>query len=424
MTARKTHGYPVLILGAGRGGSALLEMFLEDELVNVIGIADSNQASPGITLAKNHGIPIYTDALEALRVSQAYPDCIVYNLTHDDTLAQEAREILGDKKVTGGLEAKLFWQMVTNMKRMKEELLKSQDQLQAVIHHAMDGIITISESGTIEGFNPAAEEIFGYAQQEVLGRNVSVLMREPEKSAHDGHLHHYIETGEGNIIGRRGREVVAVRKNGEEFPLELSASEMFLHGQRYFIGIVRDITERKLAEEKITHLAHHDHLTGLPNRILFFDRLKQAISLSERNGQKSAVLFLDLDGFKGVNDSYGHDAGDLLLSQVAARLGGIVRASDTVARVGGDEFTFVLNNIGTADNVAITADKIITAMAAPFDLDGQSARIGGSVGISVFPDDSCDFDTLLKQADDAMYRAKQLGKNTWKFYRDIADSGE
>lgn len=420
MVTRKIHGYPVLILGAGRGGSALLEMFLAEGLVEVIGIADSNLDSPGIEMARKQGIPVYADALDALRASKAHPDCIIYNLTHDDTLAQRATGILGDgKKVTGGLEAKLFWQMVTNMKRMKEELVKSQGQLQAVIHHAMDGIITINESGLIEGFNPAAEEIFGYTQQEVTGQNVSILMREPEKSEHDARIRHYLQTGEGTIIGRRGREVVAVRKNGEEFPMELSASEMFLHGERYFIGIVRDITERKLAEEKITHMAHHDHLTGLPNRALFFDRLKQAISLAERGSHKSAVMFLDLDGFKGVNDTIGHDAGDLLLRQVAERLRGIVRASDTVARAGGDEFTFVLNNIGVADNVALTARKIVDAMAKPFDLGGQQGSIGGSLGIAIFPDDANDFDTLLKQADEAMYRAKQRGKNTWQFYRDL-----
>lgn len=419
MVAGKIHGHPILILGAGRGGTALLEMFVEDELVEVVGIADSNLESPGIKLAQKHGIPCYANALEALQASKDYADCIIYNLTHDDSIAQEAVAILGSKKVTGGPEAKLFWQMVTNMKRMKSELLKSQDQLKAVIQHAMDGIITINELGEIQGFNPAAEEIFGYSQQEVMGKNVNILMAEPTRSEHDERIGHYVSTGEGRIIGHRGREVVAVRKGGEQFPMELSASEMFLHGQRFFIGIIRDITERKLAEQKITHMAHHDFLTGLPNRILFFDRLKQAISMAERGGQKGAVVFLDLDGFKGVNDQVGHDAGDLLLQEVSRRLVGIVRASDTMARVGGDEFTFVLNNIGVAENVAAMARKMIAALSEPFDLKGQQCKIGGSIGISIFPDDSSEFGALLKQADEAMYLAKQCGKNTYQFYRDM-----
>lgn len=420
MVAGKTHGHPILILGAGRGGSALLEMFLEDELVQVIGIADSNFESPGIRMAQKHGIPCYADALEALKASTHYPDCIIYNLTHDDTLAREAVAILGSKKVTGGAEAKLFWQMVTNMKRIKSELVKSQDQLKAVIHHAMDGIITINEAGEIQGFNPAAEEIFGYSTQEVLGKNVNILMEKPTRAEHDERIANYIKTGLGNIIGHRGREVVAVRKNGEHFPMELSASEMFLHGQRFFIGIVRDITERKEAEQKITHMAHHDFLTGLPNRILFFDRLKQAISMAERNEQKGAVVFLDLDGFKRINDEIGHDAGDLLLQQVSQRLAGMIRATDTMARVGGDEFTFVLNSVGNAENVAAMASKMVALLAEPFDLNGQQCTIGGSIGISLFPDDAEEFGTLLKQADEAMYLAKQRGKNTYQFYRDMA----
>lgn len=409
------HGYPVLILGAGLGGSALLEMFIEDELVDVVGIVDSNQAAPGIALAKAHGIPVYSDAIEALKVSKNFPDCIVYNLTHDDAISEEARKILGNDKVTGGVEAKLFWQMVTNLKQTKDKLLEIQEELTAVIQHAIDGIISISESGEIQGFNPAAEMIFGYSRQDVLGKHVNILIPEPgaQESRSDA------TAGLAWISGVRGREVTAIRASGEQFPLELSASDMMLHGQRYFVGIVRDITDRKLAEQKIMHLAHHDQLTGLPNRVLFFDRLKQAIHLARRNSQNEAVMFLDLDGFKPINDTLGHDAGDLLLQQVAHRLQRMVRPSDTIARVGGDEFIFVLNNIGEYANAALIARKIIAALSEPFDLNGHQRKIGGSIGIAVFPDDSTDFETLLKQADEAMYRAKQRGKNTYQFYRDM-----
>ena len=404
-----------MILGAGLGGSALLEMFVGDELVKVVGIADSNQAAPGIQLAKKHGIPIYSDATEALLVSRTYPDCIIYNLTHSDAIAEEARRILGNHKVTSGLEAKLFWQMVTNLKQTQDKLLEIQEELTAVIQHAIDGIISMSESGEIHGFNPAAEMIFGYARQEVLGKNVNMLIPQPVQGGQDGKGD--AKSGLDWITGRRGREVTATRANGDRFPLELSASEMMLHGQRYFVGIVRDITDRKLAEQKIMHLAHHDQLTGLPNRALFFDRLKQSIQLAKRNGQREAVMFLDLDGFKRVNDTLGHDAGDLLLQEVAHRLQRILRSSDTVARVGGDEFTFVLNNIEEDENAGMIAKKIIAVLSEPFGLNGQQCQVGGSIGISIFPDDGHDFEALLKQADEAMYRAKQRGKNTYQFYR-------
>jgi len=244
-------------------------------------------------------------------------------------------------------------------------------------------------------------------------------MPEPVRSEHDGHLNRYLHTGETHILGVPGREVTAVRKNGELFPMELSASEMVLRGERYFAGIVRDVTERRLAEQKISHLAHHDYLTDLPNRALFVDRLEHSISLAKRSDYKEAVLFLDLDGFKKINDTLGHGAGDLLLQEVALRLKKVIRSSDTVARVGGDEFTFVLNNIGDDEHAALVAKNIIVALSEPFDLQGQECHVGGSIGISLFPEDADDFETLLTQADEAMYLAKQSGKNTYKFFRDL-----
>lgn len=419
MAAQRIQGYPVLIIGAGRGGSALLEMFLEDNLVKVVAIADTNPEAPGIRLAKKHGIATYTDAVKALHACKDYPDCIVYNLSHNDLIADEAFKVFGDRRVASGPEVKLFWQMVTNLKQTKAELEKSQHQLQSIIHNVMDGIITINEVGEIQGFNPAAEQIFGYSQQEALGKNLKMLMPEPEQSAHDSYLDRYLHSGQPRILGVRGREVTAVRKNGEKFPMELSASEMMLGGHRYFIGIVRDITERKQAEQKIAHLAHYDYLTDLPNRALFLDILDHSVALAKRNQRKLAVLFLDLDGFKQINDTLGHDAGDQLLKGVSKRLCATIRDSDTVARVGGDEFILVLDNIGSDESAAQVANKIIAVLSEPFELKGQQCRVGGSIGIALFPDGAEYAENLVKQADEAMYLAKQSGKNTSRFYRDV-----
>lgn len=426
MATPRSPGYPVLIIGAGRGGSALLEMFMEDNLVRVIAIADTNPDAPGIHLAKRLGIPTYTDPVEALQAGKGHPDCIVYNLSHDDSIADKASEIFGGQRVASGPEVKLFWQMVTNLKQVKSELEASQNQLQAIIYNAMDGIITINEAGEVQGFNPAAEHIFGYPQQDILGKNVNILMPDPTRSAHDGFIQRYIQTGQAKIMGVSGREVTAVRKNGEQFPMEVSISEMVLGGLRYFVGIVRDITERKLAEQKIAHLAHYDYLTDLPNRALFLSSLEHSMLLAKRNNYKTAVLFLDLDGFKQVNDTQGHDAGDLLLQFVAKRLKHVIRESDTVARVGGDEFTFVLNNAESNEGVALVANKIIAALSEPFDLKGQRCHIGGSIGIAICPDDAGNLDQLIRQADEAMYLAKQSGKNTHRFYSDVLQkqSGE
>jgi diguanylate cyclase (GGDEF)-like protein/PAS domain S-box-containing protein len=419
MAVKRIQGYPVLIIGAGRGGVALLEMFMEDSVAKVVAIADSDPEAPGLKLAKAHGIATYTDAIQALQACKDYADCIVYNLSHDDTVAEAAFKVFGDRRVASGPEVKLFWQMVTNLKQIKGELERSQNQLQSIIRNVMDGIITINERGEIEGFNPAAEDVFGYTQQEVMGKNVSLLMPEPDRGSHDGYINRYVSTGHSHVLGVRGREVKAVRKNGEEFPMELSASEMMLGGHRYFIGIMRDITERKRAELKISHLAHYDYLTDLPNRALFLDILNHSVQLAKRNESKVAAMFLDLDGFKKINDTLGHDAGDLLLKEVSKRLKLSVRSADTVARVGGDEFVLVLDNIGSEENARSVANKLIAALAQPFELKGQSCHVGGSIGIALYPDDSQDATELVKQADEAMYLAKQSGKNNSKFYREL-----
>ena len=416
--SNRAQGYPVLIIGGGRGGHALLEMFMEDKLVNVVAIADLNSAAPGIQLARQLGIPTYTDAVKAMQACKSYPDCIVYNLSHDNMIASQANQIFGDQRVASGHEVKLFWHMVTNLKQIKGELEKSQNLLQSVIRNVMDGIITTDEFGDIQGFNPAAEKIFGYTQQEILGKNVSLLLPSPDNTAGTDDFVAPVQTDLITLVGLPGRELMARRNSGATFSMELSISEMMLGGSRYFVGIVRDISDRKQAEQKIAYLALHDYLTGLPNRANFMNVLEQSTLLAERNKYKVAVLFLDLDGFKKINDTLGHDAGDLLLQQVSKRLVKLIRASDTVSRVGGDEFIFILNNIDTMEGVSLVGSNIIAALAEPFDLNGQLCHVGGSIGISIYPDNAENAGKLIKQADEAMYQAKENGKNGFRFYLD------
>lgn len=415
MAIRMVHGYPVLILGAGRGGLALLEMFLEDAHVQVLGIVDPNTHAPGLELARSSGIAVFHHVAEAMPVCSDYPDCIVYNLTHDDAIAEEVSRFFPHKKVTSGPEAKLFWQMVTNLKRIRIELENSQNQLNAIIRHAMDGIVTVSENGEIQAFNPAAEEIFGYVHEEVIGQPAAILVSPETEKNYRPQIQQYLDSGQHNSVGIRGLEVAAIRKNGQSFPMEISASEMEIKGLRFFVAIVRDITERKIVEHKIKHLAHHDYLTGLPNRSYFLDQVTQAIKLAKRHHKKTAVLFLDLDGFKQINDTLGHEAGDLLLQQVSARLKNVIRDSDVVARIGGDEFTFVLNDVDNRENAEFAAQKIIDALAPEFILKNQHCQIGGSLGIALYPDCAHDDEELLRKADEAMYLAKKNGKNRFHF---------
>ena len=174
--------------------------------------------------------------------------------------------------------------------------------------------------------------------------------------------------------------------------------------------------ERKQIEERLDHLAHYDHLTELPNRMLFMDRLRQALHLAEREKNHFTLMFIDLNDFKGVNDSYGHDVGDVLLKEFANRLSRLIRRSDTVARIGGDEFTVLLNNLGNAQQIMTLAQKIINETHQPFVIKAQEFNVGCSIGIAVYPEAGSDEETLQRHADLAMYQAKQEGVSSYRFY--------
>ncbi len=301
------------------------------------------------------------------------------------------------------------------MRPLRVAYMGEATRARAVLDAAVEGIVTINERGIVESFNPAAEQMFHYEASEVIGRNVKMLMPEPYASEHDGYVGRYMSSGHARLIGNR--ELIAVRKDGSRFPIEISLTEIRVGKKRNFTGFVRDITERKLAEEHVRHLAHFDGLTDIPNRMFFYDRLGQAINLARRDRHKVALLYLDLDRFKNVNDSLGHDAGDELLKKVAARIRGVLRESDTVARVGGDEFAVILPSVAESGDAAEVVKKIIASLSRPFDLAGFSepVRIGSSVGIAIYPSDGEDAGALVKAADSAMYNAKQVG-NSYRFY--------
>jgi len=300
------------------------------------------------------------------------------------------------------------------MRPLRFALLSETAQAKVVMDTAVEGIVTVSERGVIESFNRAAERMFAYQAEEVIGKNVNIMMPEPHAGEHDNYLARYIRTGEARVIGR-AQEFSALRKGGAEFPIELNVAEIRHGGTRHFTAIIRDVTERRQAEARIYRLAHYDSLTLLPNRSLFYDLLGQAISLARRDSRELALLYLDLDKFKPVNDALGHDAGDELLKTVADRLRLQVRESDTVARVGGDEFTLLLPVIADRKDAATVAEKIIAALSASFLLGKQEVRIGTSIGIAIYPADAGQTDALVKAADAAMYKAKQV-RNSFRFY--------
>jgi diguanylate cyclase (GGDEF)-like protein len=276
----------VLVIGAGRGGTAMLELFSADSSIHIAGIVDTNSAAPALLLAAQLGVPHFVDVAAAI---SACAPCLAFNLTGDDAVSAFAESRLGAENVVGGFQARFLWTLLTRLKQTNEQ---------------------------------------------------------------------------------------------------------------------------------VAHLAYHDALTGLPNRALFYDRLNQALSRAQREKESIAVLFLDLDGFKKVNDTLGHDTGDALLVQAAERIKSCVRKSDTVARMGGDEFTAILCNVGTGNGKEIVAQKILDAIRTAFTLGDQSCNIGVSIGIAVYPNNGENVEELVKIADTAMYLAKDAGKNCYRFISD------
>ena len=316
---------------------------------------------------------------------------------------------------------------ITERKRTEQALLASQVSLresalhnQTILDNMVDGVITIDMQGQIETINQAASKIWGYAPVELLGRNISVLMPEPYRSQHDGFLQHFRNTGEARILGL-SRELQAQRKDGNVFPINLSVSKIEQAGQPTFVAIVRDITQHQQDMEEIRRLAFYDALTGLPNRRLLLDRLKQAMLISTRTQQHAALMYLDLDYFKRLNDALGHNVGDELLRQVAERLKRCVREGDSVARMGGDEFILLLGALSpqvleSAAQVEAAANKILETLGQPYQLHEQVYTITPSIGIVVFMGDREDMEELLKKSDVAMYQAKAAGRNTARFF--------
>ena len=316
----------------------------------------------------------------------------------------------------------LLTPLVTELVRSEQEaraanerLRDSENRVRMLLDNVDEGIVSISSNGRIELFNPGAERMFNYRSADILGENISMLMPEPYRSEHNQYLERYLQTGESHVIGA-AREVSAQRRNGETFPMELRVSEFSLDGQRMFIGIMRDITERKATEEKIIHLAHFDALTDLPNRRLVEDRIQQTIAWARRTDAQFAVMFIDLDKFKSINDTLGHNVGDQLLQMVAQRLIESLRAEDTVGRQGGDEFIVLLASLSAAEDSAVVAQKILSALSAPFVINGQDLHTGASIGIAVYPQDGEDVETLLKNSDTAMYHAKEAGRSNYQFF--------
>jgi diguanylate cyclase (GGDEF)-like protein/PAS domain S-box-containing protein len=370
------------------------------------------------------GVTLFLLVLEAALIFRPFAKhvkIIISKLQHVTEELQRHQEQLEEtvKQRTSELEVR------------SNALVESEEKFRLISTAAKDAIAIIGTQEQVIYWNPAAETIFGYEANEAIGKNLHALITPVRyhNEAHSG-FGRFRQYGVGNFIGKT-LELTALRKSGEEFPIELSVSAFRFQNSWHALGIIRDITERKQMEEQVRQLAFYDTLTGLPNRRLLYDRLSQTMMSSKRNGNYAALMMLDLDNFKPLNDVHGHPVGDLLLVEVANRLKACVREMDTVARFGGDEFVVLLNELDVDESQStaqanIVAEKIRSTLSAPYQLvikktmGGIEATVehtcSASIGVVVFINHEDNQEDILKWADDAMYQAKEEGRNLIRFY--------
>ena len=297
-------------------------------------------------------------------------------------------------------------------RKQAEQALRASEERYRDIFEAnpIPMLVREDETRAIITVNQAAVDRYGYSREEFTRMTMRDLWDPAERRVNEEYGSNDPSSGILRVFRRH------VTRYGERIAVEATARAFELGGRRVWLTVLNDITERIRAERKLVQLAHYDVLTGLPNRVLFHERLGQALAQAKRQRWITGVMFMDVDRFKNINDTLGHDAGDELLRQVSQRLSRSVRASDTVGRLGGDEFAIVLADLGTREDAAVVAQKIMRNFHEPFRISGSELFITASIGITIYPDDGAEPEALLKNADAAMYRAKEDGRNTFRYY--------
>ena len=297
------------------------------------------------------------------------------------------------------------------MRRLERARHAGQIRFERISATSPDGIICANDQGEITFWNAAATRLFGFSEQEALGRSIDLIVPDRMRGGHGGGLARVAAGGKPKLVGTV-IELPAQRKDGSEFPIELSLS-MWSEGERVSFGsISRDISDRRANEDRLYRLAHLDSLTELPNRTVLRQRLEEVVQV----GTEASLIAVDLDGFKEINDTLGHSAGDALLKLVAARLVACARPHDTVARLGGDEFALLLPDVGDPLAAAETADCVISSLSEPFSLNGEIVHIAASAGLAMFPTHGEHAEDLLASADLALYQAKNEGRHCRRFF--------
>jgi diguanylate cyclase (GGDEF)-like protein/PAS domain S-box-containing protein len=301
------------------------------------------------------------------------------------------------------------------------EQRRTEDRFRVIVDSSPNALLMIDHQGVIALANAASQSIFGYSQEELLGHSVDMLVPNAHRPKHPQRRSHYLSSASARPVGSMG-ELLAQHKDGQLVPVDIGLCPITTVDGSFTLATVVDVTARKEAERRMSQLAHFDALTGLANRRLFIERLQHALAVNARHQRFGALLFLDLDNFKTINDTLGHDAGDVMLQEVAARLKSLLRESDSVARIGGDEFVVLLEELdstlaGAASGAKEVADKILTFLSQPYQIRAREFPGSVSIGVALWGGETQeDVNDLLKRSDMAMYDAKRGGRNTLRFF--------
>jgi len=362
-------------------------------------------------------VPLLHDGSAVGIVSIASPRLHAFTERDSETMQLVAGQL--SAAISRALQREAGHALLTMRTEAFERLQEREERFRAITVTASDSIVMIDEAGKIVMVNPAALAVFGYIEGELVGQSLVMLMPERLREGHLEGFGRYLKSGEKHISWEH-IQLTGLHKDGTEIPLEISFTQFKQNGAVVFSGFMRDITERKLTEADLVHQALHDGLTGLPNRKLLLERLERALLSAARADAPVALLLMDLNGFKHVNDTFGHHHGDALLQQIAERLERSLRVSDTIARLGGDEFAILLPNT-PAQGAIRASEKVALALRRIFTVEGQRLEVDGSIGIAHFPEHSLDPQELLRHADVAMYAAKRdkSGCAVYAFAQDL-----
>ena len=365
-----------------------------------------------------HGL----EALRRARVASPHMPLVVLSGLDDDSVALQAmQEGAQDYLTKGQIEPRELLRAMryaVERKTIEETLFAEKERAQVTLDSIGDGVVCADIEGNITFLNLVAVTLTGWSFPEANGRPIAEVLQFIHATTREAIPDPMERVMERNRTGHLPSDSILIRRDGSEVPIEDSVSPI-RDRERDVIGAVivfRDVSAARAMSDQIAHSAEHDFLTGLPNRLLLNDRVSQAISLAQRHVYQVAVLFLDLDGFKHINDSLGHAIGDKLLQSISERLVGCLRAVDTVSRQGGDEFVMLLPAVEHAQDAALAARRMLEAIAEAHSIDNHDLHVTASIGISVYPEDGLDVETLIQNADTAMYQAKENGRQSYQFF--------